>query len=285
MRRLMMRVILGLIVCARLAGAADARPDYDAHLAELRAKVPAKGFTIVRQPPFFVVGDESPAAVRSAAEHTVRWAVDLLKKDYFSNDPADIMDIWLFKDKASYEKHTWEIFGERPATPFGYYSDRHRALIMNIATGGGTLVHEIVHPFMRANFPRCPAWFNEGLASLYEQCGTRDGHIRGLTNWRLAGLQEAIREGACPGFEQLTGTSESAFYGPGSGLRYAQARYLCYYLQEKGLLVKYYHAFVAAHEKDPTGYATLRKVLGEDDMDAFQKRWQAYVLALRFPEP
>jgi len=28
------------------------------------------------------------------------------------------------------------------------------------------LVHEIVHPFMRANFPECPAWFNEGLASL-----------------------------------------------------------------------------------------------------------------------
>ena len=25
-------------------------------------------------------------------------------------------------------------------------------------TGGGTLVHEIVHPFLRANFPECPAW-------------------------------------------------------------------------------------------------------------------------------
>ena len=40
---------------------------------------------------------------------------------------------------------------------------------MNIATGGGTLVHEIVHPFMAANFEQCPSWFNEGLGSLYEQ--------------------------------------------------------------------------------------------------------------------
>ena len=31
------------------------------------------------------------------------------------------------------------------------------------------LVHEMVHPFMDADFPACPAWFNEGLASLYEQ--------------------------------------------------------------------------------------------------------------------
>ena len=46
---------------------------------------------------------------------------------------------------------------------------------MNIATGGGTLVHEIVHPFVEANFPGCPTWFNEGLGSLYEQSAERKG--------------------------------------------------------------------------------------------------------------
>ena len=51
-----------------------------------------------------------------------------------------------------------------------------------VATGGGTLVHEIVHPFMRANFPECPAWFNEGMGSLYEQCSEVNGRIAGLTN-------------------------------------------------------------------------------------------------------
>jgi len=41
---------------------------------------------------------------------------------------------------------------------------------------------------MEANFPACPPWLNEGMGSLYEQCGDADGHIHGFTNWRLPGL-------------------------------------------------------------------------------------------------
>ena len=257
--------------------------DYAEHLDKLKAKVPP-GFIVILQQPFVVIGDGGPENLRQYAERTVKWAVDKLKQDYFKKDPDGILDIWLFKDTASYEKHAREIFGDKPTTPFGYYSSAHHALIMNIATGGGTLVHEIVHPFMRANFPECPAWFNEGLASLYEQSGARDGHICGYTNWRLAGLQEAIRAGKALSFEALTRTSDSEFYGADQGVNYAQARYLCYYLQEKGLLVKFYQAFSANHKADPTGYQTLKKVLGESDMDAFGKSWREFVLGLTFPE-
>jgi hypothetical protein len=153
---------------------------------------------------------------------------------------------------------------------------------MNIATGGGTLVHEIVHPFVAANFPACPSWFNEGLGSLYEQADERDGRIVGLTNWRLAGLQAAIRKGNVPSFERLTGTKTAEFYGEGSGVHYAQARYLLYWLQEQGLLRTYYREFRKHSGRDPSGYATLRKVLGRDDMDVFQREWEAWVLTLRF---
>ena len=76
-------------------------------------------------------------------------------------------------------------------------------VVMNIATSGGTLVDEIVHPYMAANFPECPSWFNEGLASLYEQCGEENGRIHGDTNWRLAGLQKAIRSKKLPPFKSL----------------------------------------------------------------------------------
>jgi hypothetical protein len=220
--------------------------------------------------------------VKRRAESTVKWAVDKLKADYFRKNPAEIIDVWLFKDKVSYDKHTRSIFGDSPTTPFGYYSALHGALVMNIATGGGTLVHEIVHPFVRANFPACPAWLNEGLGSLYEQSEEKAGRIRGRTNWRLAGLQEAITKRETVSFETLTGQSDGAFYGS-SGPGYAQARYLCYYLQEQGLLVKFYRDFVAAQKEDPTGYKTLQKVLGEKDMEAFRKRWEAYVMKLTFP--
>jgi hypothetical protein len=154
---------------------------------------------------------------------------------------------------------------------------------MNIDTGTGTLVHEIVHPFMRANFPRCPAWFNEGLASLYEQCGERRGHIVGYPNWRLGRLQRAINAGAVPSFEQLTTTTNRQFYGDNRSIHYAQARYLCYYLQEQGKLTNFFHNFVANCKTDPTGYKTLTQVLGEGDMSTFQTKWEKFVLSIPVP--
>jgi hypothetical protein len=282
-------IFIGLLLGGVGASAVPAGGGPDAftrHVAEVKKKAPA-GFTVVEQRPFVVLGDEPANVVRTRAANTVKWAVEKIKQDYFTRDPAEIIDIWLFKDKESYTKYARELFHDQPTTPFGYYSPTHRALIMNISTGGGTLVHEIVHPFMRANFPACPAWFNEGLASLYEQCGERNGHIRGETNWRLAGLQEAIRGKKTLSFEKLTGTTDAQFYGGDNSLNYsqyyAQARYLCHYLQEQGLLLKYYQEFTAHAKDDPTGFKSLQRVLGEKDMAAFKTKWEAFVLKLRFP--
>lgn len=256
--------------------------DYAQHVLKLKKKLPGEGFHIVIQKPFIVVGNESKDEVKRRAEGTVKWAVDRLKKDYFKQDPDHIIDIWLFKDKETYGKYNLKLFGKKPTTPFGFYSRTNRALVMDISTGGGTLVHEIVHPFMETNFPDCPSWFNEGLASLYEQCGDRDGRIWGQTNWRLRRLQEAIVDEQVPSFETLCKTTTSEFYNEDPGTNYAQARYLCYYLQEKGLLRKYYHAFRKTAEKDASGFAELSKILDESDMDEFKDEWQKFVLRLRF---
>ena len=75
--------------------------------------------------------------------------------------------------------------------------------------------------------------------------------------------------------------STNAFYNEDRGTNYGQARYLCYYLQEKGLLIKFYREFLAAQKDDPTGFKTLQKILGESDMDAFKTRWETYVLNLK----
>ena len=265
------------------AAPAPAAPDpYTVHLESLEGTVPA-GFTVVEERPFVVIGDESPETVKRRAVQTVRWAVTKLKALYFEDDPTEIIDVWLFRGEESYERWAKELWDHTPSTPYGYYSEAEHALVMNIKTGGGTLIHEIVHPFIHANFPDCPSWFNEGLASLYEQCSERDGRIVGLTNWRLAGLQEAIREGHLPSFRALTRTSTYQFYEVDPGTNYAQARYLCYYLQERDLLVEFYQRFRKNIEDDPTGYKTLKAVLKTDDMDTFQKDWETYVLNLTYP--
>jgi hypothetical protein len=253
---------------------------YDSHVIELKKKLPNKDFSVAIEEPFVVIGNDRPEVVQQQAENTVRWAVTMLKQDFFERDPDKILDIWLFKDDVSYEKYAREIFGDEPNTPYGYYSPAHGALIMNISTGGGTLVHEIVHPFMEANFPHCPAWFNEGMGSLYEQSGEVNGHIHGFPNWRLPSLQAAIRARTVPSFKTLTSTTDAEFYNQDKGTNYAQARYLCYYLQERGLLVKFYRQFLANRATDPTGYQTLQRVLGVRSMQTFQKTWEQFVLKI-----
>ena len=256
--------------------------DYAKHIMKVKPNVP-KGFTIVLQRPFVVIGDEKPGIVRYRAERTVKWFADRIRGLFFKKDPPRIYDVWLFKDDKSYRKYAEELFNDKPDTPFGYCSDTHGALIMNIGTGGGTLCHEIVHAFIASNFPDCPAWFNEGLASLYEQCSSRGGRVVGLTNWRLAGLKKEIQAGTLPSFKTLFSTTSYQFYHMRKGNNYAQARYLCYYLQEKGLLVKFYNAFSRDANRDPSGYEALKKVLNESDMNDFKKRWEKWVLKLRFP--
>ena len=287
------RIAFGLIISLALLACSGApaaepslkkpelkKPDFDIHVTELKKRLPSNDFTIVVQPPFVVIGDETAAVVKQRTDDTVKWTIDKLKQDYFTEDPKEILDIWLFKDSDSYERHTLELFKQKPTTPFGYYSSEHKALIMNIGTGGGTLVHEIVHPFMEANFPACPPWFNEGMGSLYERVGEEDGHIWGYVNWRLPGLQKAIRAGNLTPFEKLLAMDPNTFYGDRSGVNYAQSRYLCYYLQEKGLLVKFYKQFHARQKNDPNGFQTLKAVLGESDMNQFQRKWERFVLGL-----
>ncbi|OGV57536.1 MAG: hypothetical protein A2X45_18430 [Lentisphaerae bacterium GWF2_50_93] len=257
--------------------------DYMQHVRMLKDKYSDRKLHFIVQHPFVVTGDLDALTMKGCSDKTIRWTVRMLMKSYFEFYPSRILTVWLLKDAKSFNEYCELITGDEPGTPYGFYSDRCDALIMNIGTGGGTLVHEIVHPFIEANFPECPSWLNEGLGSLYEQSSERDGNIIGLTNWRLAGLQNAIKLKQLPDFETLTGYDSLQFYNTRKGDNYAQSRYLCYYLQEKGLLFKFYKEFHANCKEDPTGYKSLMKILGVKDMKKFQEEWQKYVMKLTFP--
>lgn len=239
-------------------------------------------FHIVAEGPWLLVGDGGAAEVE-ARRKTVAWTTQQLRADFFPRDPPDVWTIWLFADDASYVGHTEAFFGRTPHTPYGYADGERRALVMNIGTGGGTLVHELVHPFIDANLPGCPPWINEGLASLYEHVGERGGHIWGFPNWRLPGLQVAIREGDLPSLRWLTAATPDEFYGESGGTNYAMARYLMQYLQDEGHLRPFVAAYTAGRGADPTGYQTLLDTVGADDVAAFSARWEAWALGLSRP--
>jgi len=271
-------------VCSCSSANAEAPTPAGEHIHALRDKLHAHGmdnYPLVVESPFFVVGNDTQAVLNRRVD-TVRWATKHFEAELFDRRPARLLDIYLFNDADSYNAGVKALTGAAPTTPYGFYSKRHDGLFMNIATGGGTLVHELVHPYVEADFPNAPPWLNEGLGSLFEQSDERDGKIVGLTNWRLSGLQRAIRKEAVPTFHALTHLDTDAFYDDDTGVHYAASRYLLYYLQEHGLLHRYYRAFKAAQRTDPSGYRTLQAILGETDMSAFEARWRDYVMGLRF---
>jgi len=275
-----------LLACAAVAdeplpAASAAEGISPAALEQAAAAARARGgdrFTVVVEAPYVVAGDEEAAWVRRRASGTIRWAHAALRADFFPLDPGEPVTVWLFRDDDSYERHVLEWKGEHPTTPYGFADDD--GLFMNIGTGGGTLVHEMVHPLMHANFPDCPAWYNEALASLFEAVTDRGGRIWGFTNWRLTGLQASLAAGEVPPFAELMALDHDGFYGPRSGLWYAQGRYLLQHLQERGLLREYHRRFVASVADDPTGEQTLKAVLGVEDLSAYQAEWSAWVAGL-----
>ena len=185
--------------------------------------------------------------------------------------------MWLFKNEKSFRKGAKKFFGDAPDTPFGYYSPDHNALVMN-ASGLGTLSHELVHPYMEANFPDVPSWFNEGLASLYEYPGERKGHIIGNVNWRLPNLKKEIKAKTLPKLVVAALDDDATSSTTPTTTRTRYARYLMYYLQEQGKLQDFYKKFLA-DKKDLTGATALEAVLGED-LETFEPKWRKWVLAI-----
>jgi hypothetical protein len=279
----MTRIALAVLVSCLVwripsATAEPTRDELDARAKELHDRLADDGMTVLVEPPFVVVGDGGARAVKAIAQGFLRDKVHLLEQDFFATRPNKLLEVWLFSNERAFRRGAKKYFNDTPDTPYGYYSPQHNALIMN-ANGLGTLSHELVHPYVEANFDDAPAWFNEGLASLYEYPGERRGHIIGHINWRLPNLQKQIHADTLASLTKLVATSSDAFYGADWDA-YAEARYVMYYLQEHDLLHKFFDRFHDNEADDPTGRASLEAVLGED-LDTFEPKWRKFVLGLR----
>ncbi len=269
-------VVIGLYT-STAAVAAPSREQLEERKASLEKKLDKQGYTIVVSPPFVVIGDEGAKKVSSRVSF-VTWVIDLIEKDFFAKQPDKVIEIWLFRNEKTYRAGAKKFFDDEPETPYGYYSSEDDALVMNIGPGAGTLSHELVHPYIEANFPDAPAWFNEGLASLYEQPRERDGHMWGTTNWRLPGLQSMIRAKKLPSIKELVSTTRDGFYNARFD-SYAYARFLCQYLQDHGKLRELYKRF-STDTKDLTGQRAMEAVLGQD-LASFQPVFEKWAMSLR----
>jgi hypothetical protein len=271
-------VTTAVLLFSTAARAEPTEKELQARAAELEKKLKGQGYTVLVEAPFVVVGDLGDKNVKKITTGFLRSKISLMEKEFFTKRPDKLLEVWLFQNEKSFRAGAKKWFNDTPDTPYGYYSPDANALIMN-ARGLGTLSHELVHPFMEANFPDVPSWFNEGLASLYEQPSERKGHIVGLPNWRLPNLKKEIKAGTLPKIGKLLGTTRDQFYEADYD-SYAYARYIVYYLQEQGKLQEFYKKFLE-DKKDLTGATALAAVLGED-LDKFEPKWRKWVLAIPY---
>jgi hypothetical protein len=234
-------------------------------------------------PPFVIAGNGSAAQLARYRDQTVLAAMHSLEAMYFDKPPTEPIVIFLFESEGPYRRLALKWFDDKNVPHYGFYRHRERVMFMNVGTGTGTLVHELTHALIVPDFPDVPSWFNEGLASLYEQCSLGKDTITGHENWRLPALQKAIKAETLRPLAELI--EDPQFYRDDLvGLNYAEARYLMFYLQEKGLLVRYYKEFRDGAKDDPTGLKTLQKIVAPNDKDlsTFEKEWRKWVLSLRF---
>ena len=278
-------ILIALIVCSTemvQAATESSIADKTQQLFDAwQPKLADAGLRAVVSAPYVIAGDGGVTRLGRYRDGTVLAAARALKGMYFEKDPPEPILILLFESEGPYRRLAKKWFDEDNVPHYGFYRHADRVMFMNVATGTGTLVHELTHALIAPDFPAVPSWFNEGLASLYEQCSIDGDTIQGHENWRLPGLQKAIRGGTLRPLKELI--EDPSFYrGDLVGINYAQARYLMFYLQEHKLLQTYYRHFRDGVKEDPTGLKTLRSVLAPQSLEDFDKQWRAWVMELRF---
>lgn len=237
-----------------------------------------EGFSVLTWGPFVVAGNLPPEKIQLYLDDSIIRPAEAMWSSYFAVRPSQPIVVLLFSDGASYRNWAEKLFGDKSVSYFGYYRTSERVLLMNISTGGGTLVHELTHALIAFDWPGVPLWFNEGLASLHEQSRVESGQISGLPNWRLPAIQKAIQDNTLVGLDTLT---QSEFSTQGSALAYAHARYFCMYLQSRGLLEKFYRRYKDDATRQVPAIRTIEAVTGQP-IRQVDKAYRQYVLSLKW---
>lgn len=201
----------------------------------------------------------------------------------FGKKPAQAISVYLFPEATSYESFCKKKYAAPCIAHYGFYQPGDRYMVMNIGLGLGTLTHEIVHPLVETDFPEAPTWLNEGIASVFEApVITKPGEIHGAKNWRHPRLKRALQSAAerdTTKLDVMFAMSDEAFRGSDEDLHYAQARYVCQWLDERGKLWAFYQRWRDNVTTDPRGNKAFHEVMGMSPAEA-NAAWTKWTLAL-----
>jgi hypothetical protein len=238
--------------------------------------------------PSFVV-----AAQGAVADETFDEGIDLLARELralrrsgLEAPLAHDVAIYLFPSWIPYNEFCAVRWGERCASPDGFYAPSDGLIVVDLGLGEGTLTHELVHPLLETDFPKAPLWLDEGIASLFEAPEFDDaGAMHGRTNWRLVRLENALNDDAQRPFARLDtlfGMSDATFRDEREPLHYAVARFVCQWLDERGALWPFYRRYRDGVLRDRNGEVAFRAAVGVSPSEA-QRTWRAWLESLDAP--
>lgn len=275
---------LGDEVDARASVPEAGPPDDLAHReAAARAELGDRAVFDVEDGVFLLVAPH-PGPLFDAAVTLVRKALPAYFHERFSRHPHRPVTVFLFDAAAPYAAFCARRVGTACAGNLGIYNPRTREILANLGPGVTTLSHEIVHPIVQTDFPDAPAWIDEGIGALFEApVFPSPGEVHGATNWRLARLKKALSSRAeepTVRLDALFGMSRDGFAGDGEDLHYAMARYACQWLDEQGMLWRFYRAWRDGIIDDVHGEKAFREVSGMSPAEATGP-WREWVRTLR----
>ncbi|MFT7580131.1 MAG: hypothetical protein ACI9MR_001798 [Myxococcota bacterium] len=265
-----------LAIAATAASALAATdPAVAAKMAEVKHDHPRLKVSIIADQ--FIVASNGGDKVHKGARSVIRFAARALYKEFFDTHMTKPVVAFVMKNGWHYRNFvaTHLARGDTSGN-LGFYEPGRRWLILNHGPGSGTLAHELVHPMIATDFPRCPTWLNEGFASLLEGKRYEDGRLIPRVNWRMRWLKGNVETVS---LKRLMRTTRAVFYGKDVGLNYAAARHFLVWLRQRGHLRSFYRTFRDS-PTDRTGVATVEAVTGQS-IGALEADWKAWVVKQR----
>lgn len=271
---------------AGLAGDASATRDASGVqlLCDERARILdkhlAENDSLIVRAPFILAGDLSEAELDRVWRDIIVPTRRALSLAYFDAEPTQPITLLLYSNETAYRDAAQRLDGRESANYYGYYIRTDRRIVANIGTGEGTLAHELVHALTHFDYPDMPEWFDEGLASIFEEADFSDDglHLTGLSNWRLNHLLHALQNRRLQSLESLITARD--IRPDRQSVDYAHSRYFCLYLQEHGLLQGVYRKLRANAATDASGLRTLCEIFDTPTLDTVDRDFREWVITL-----
>ncbi|QDV50437.1 hypothetical protein Enr17x_24770 [Gimesia fumaroli] len=231
--------------------------------------------------PYILIGDYETKTLDALHRKAIQPTEYALNVSYFDLQPDRPITIIALSSQERYQQVAYDLDQRKTGSYYGYFQSDEMRIVLNLTTGSGTLGHELTHALAQIDYPDMPEWFDEGLASLHEQCEFSDegNQLVGISNWRVQILLSALDRNQLPDLKSMV--QQIRINTDREALTYAYARYFCLYLQQKRLLSPFYRKLRTNREFDETGQRTLQQLLNVHDLSEVDADFQQWLTSFR----